>query len=758
MLGRGWDKLPSELRGEVKSIEKITKIMKLKALRLMTATPLMLALSALPALAQSLSWDGADTSTTGAQGGAGTWDTTTANWWNGSTNVLWPTAGTNNDAVFGGTAGAVTVAAGGVTANDLTFDTTGYTLSGGTITLNGATPTLSAGSGISATISSTIASTTGVTKTGAGTVALSGNNSYTGTTTVSAGTLQYSGNNTLQNLVLNGTGAVADFSGGTTTVNSTGGGTFINGGSTLRISGGSLTYQGGGSWLNFDNGTITLDSGSFTSTNQWGVTANTAAGTININGGSFTANAISNNGIILGESASGNGILNLNGGTLITDQIRGGLGVGSINFNGGKLQSTGDLTDIIVNNTRITTTLLSGGLRVGGTPNFTISEVMVGTGGVTKEDSNTVTLSGANTFTGVVTVNGGTLIASFANGANNAVFSQVSGIVVNSGGTLRTTSNALFGWDGTQARTLTVNAGGIATTQAGNDANVGLVVLNGGELAGSQGAWAWGSWNFGRATEKTLRVTENSTVSATGVALTRGSFVEVAAGKTLNFTGTIINIPDAVSQWSKTGAGTMILGGTNTYTGTTTVTGGTLIVNGSIAANTTTTVQTGATIGGSGSVGNLTIAAGGSINPGNSPGALTVNGAYNQAGTLVAEITGLTAGTDHDQVRVNGSVTLSGSLSTMFTGGSYQVNDLIFLVLNDGNDGISGTFSGLAQDSYVTNYGGMDWFISYNADSVGNTFTGGNDVALRAVPEPSAALLGGLGALALLRRRRKDVA
>ncbi|MEN9991823.1 MAG: hypothetical protein RLZZ224_1525, partial [Verrucomicrobiota bacterium] len=40
-------------------------------------------------------------------------------------------------------------------------------------------------------------------------------------------------------------------------------------------------------------------------------------------------------------------------------------------------------------------------------------------------------------------------------------------------------------------------------------------------------------------------------------------------------------------------------------------------------------------------------------------------------------------------------------------------------------------------------------------NSTSSSFTGGNDVALRAIPEPSAALLGGLSALALLRRRRR---
>ena len=151
----------------------------------------------------------------------------------------------------------------------------------------------------------------------------------------------------------------------------------------------------------------------------------------------------------------------------------------------------------------------------------------------------------------------------------------------------------------------------------------------------------------------------------------------------------------------------------------------------------------------------LTVAAGGFVTPGNSPGTLIVNGAYTQAGTFTAEIDGLTPGTQHDQINVTGTVDITGgSLTTVFTG-SYSLGDMIFLLLNDGADAITGTYSGLAQGAVFTG-GGFDWQISYLADSGGSpTFTGGNDIALMAVPEPNvAALLGGLGLLALLRRRR----
>ncbi len=67
----------------------------------------------------------------------------------------------------------------------------------------------------------------------------------------------------------------------------------------------------------------------------------------------------------------------------------------------------------------------------------------------------------------------------------------------------------------------------------------------------------------------------------------------------------------------KTGTGTMILLGANTYTGATTVDGGTLRVDGSIAASSGVTVNNGGTLTGLGAVGNAAINSGGTLAAGN---------------------------------------------------------------------------------------------------------------------------------------------
>jgi fibronectin-binding autotransporter adhesin len=129
-------------------------------------------------------------------GGTGNWNTSApALWFNGSTFQSWNNASLDN-AIFGGTAGTATVTINApVTAHNLTFNISGYTVArtgaaANTLTLSGVSPTIDVVSGVSAIISSVIAGTAGLTKAGLGTLTLSGINTYTGATNVNTGTLQ----------------------------------------------------------------------------------------------------------------------------------------------------------------------------------------------------------------------------------------------------------------------------------------------------------------------------------------------------------------------------------------------------------------------------------------------------------------------------------------------------------------------------------------------------------------------------------------
>lgn len=130
----------------------------------------------------TFTWD-VVSGTSGPQDGAGTWNSSNTNWWNGSTNVAW-TAG--NIATFGagGAPGTVTVS-GSVNAGGLTFGS----LASGTYTLSSGTIGLTAGGTIAMSRSTTINSTlsgsniTLLWTSGTGTVGTLGSasNSLTGT-------------------------------------------------------------------------------------------------------------------------------------------------------------------------------------------------------------------------------------------------------------------------------------------------------------------------------------------------------------------------------------------------------------------------------------------------------------------------------------------------------------------------------------------------------------------------------------------------
>ena len=155
------------------------------------------------AKAANLYWDndatapGNNISTGAGLGGAGTWDTTASEWFNGTDNSVWSNSGLDV-AYFTGTAGTV-VLGGPITVGGLNFGVGGYTLSGSTLTLSPPTgsnsPVISVTNNGSwtnrATISSALAGTSGFTKTGNGTLVLTADNSagLSGDIAVKGGTL-----------------------------------------------------------------------------------------------------------------------------------------------------------------------------------------------------------------------------------------------------------------------------------------------------------------------------------------------------------------------------------------------------------------------------------------------------------------------------------------------------------------------------------------------------------------------------------------
>ena len=103
--------------------------------------------SAVSAYAQTVTWG------VNGAGGPGSWDTSTADWYNGASNVTWPTGG---NAIFAGASGGtVDSFVFGPTVSSMTFNTPGYSIQDGWLQsgTNGLTITTNA----DATIGSTLA-------------------------------------------------------------------------------------------------------------------------------------------------------------------------------------------------------------------------------------------------------------------------------------------------------------------------------------------------------------------------------------------------------------------------------------------------------------------------------------------------------------------------------------------------------------------------------------------------------------------------
>jgi len=147
-----------------------------------------------------------------------------------------------------------------------------------------------------------------------------------------------------------------------------------------------------------------------------GTSGSATVGTFTQNGGTVVAS----DGIIVGFNPGNSGTVNLNGGTLSAGRIQVGgstPGTGSLNFNGGKVIATSSNPGFISGFTLAGTstpgvTINAGGATIdtnGNSP--TVVSPLVGVGAFTKQGAGTLTLNGANTYSGGTLVSAGTLVA-----------------------------------------------------------------------------------------------------------------------------------------------------------------------------------------------------------------------------------------------------------------------------------------------------------------------------------------------------------
>ena len=469
------------------------------------------------------------------------------------------------------------------------------------------------------------------------------------------------------------------------------------------------------------NGTGTL---TLSGTNTYTGKTIIAAGTVSINN-IGSVGAVSSALGAPNDAASGTidlgGTLIYTGGTKTSDRVFNLTASGTIrNDSASALTLTGGITGA----DRKINFRGTGGITETGL-------IATGTGQLYRTEYGTLTLTNAaNSFSGSVTVAQGTVsVNSISNGGTPSALGQGTSIILgqtsNGGfGTLRFTGAS----SGSSDRTITIN------TTSGTTGHGGLIENT--------------------ITGQTLTLTG---AIGTGGAGTAPRLELLGAGNgALNGVvgGTDLGI-------IKSGSGTWTLSNANTYSGGTVVkNSGTLrVANGSGSATGTglVSIEAGATLAGSGIIaGAVNVSTGAFIKPGTSLGNLTLNSGLTLAGIYQWDLGALSTtnpGSDFDTLTITaGNVNIVGAALGLNLG-AFAPGDTPFwsvdqtwtgILNNTGLGTLTGSFAALDNSAW-SGFGAF------------TTTTTSNDVNLvwTAVPElDSATLVGGLGMLALLRRRR----
>jgi len=636
-----------------------------------------------------------------------------------------------------------------------------------------------------------------VTKSGTGTLTLSGNNSYTGGTTVTAGRLVGT-TSSLQGAITNNAAVTFDQA-------------------TSGTYSGAMT--GSGILTKLGNGIVTL-SGNNTYSGGTIVTAGTLVGTTSSLRGAITNNAAvrfdqATNGTYSGEMTGSGSLTKLGTGTVTLS--------GNNTYSGGTIVTAGTLVG--------TTSSLQGGItnnaavRFDQATNGTYSGAISGSGSLTKLGDGTVTLSGNNTYSGATTVSAGTLQLNYAGGSVPAAAASIASgatlaYFLASGSGFQNIAAGISG-SGTlrfaQAGGLTFNLGGLrlagtnsfsGTIEIGE--NAALVANSANALQGKPAVVFTGS--VGRlgiadtASGSVIRSLSGAAGLIDGGSGTQNTprSLTIEQNSTTSFGGTIVDDSGSLGRTiaiTKSGTGTLTLTGNNSYSGGTTISGGRLeiapagqlaaggaiTINGATADlryNSSTSLTapltfTQGTISGTGTIGTaVTVAAGRILAPGNSPGAQAYTGGltWSPGGSYQWEINDANGvvGTNWDVLNVSG-----GALNLTGLSSESRFNlDLITL---------SGTASGLMANyidgqSYsfaIATYSSLalpTGFTDTDLTSLFQLNTSGwlnplpapgnfmvindadaNTINLVIVPEPAGLALAGLGSVAAawaLRRRK----
>ncbi len=469
---------------------------------------------------------------------------------------------------------------------------------------------------------------TAISKSGSGTLVLSGANTHTGALIINAGTVEYANgsaagqnlgsptagagniilnggtlrqtatNNLIYGMTVNGY-AKLDVPGGVTMTQTAQGITGVAGvtGILQKTGGGTLAFSGSNDnpslSLEVVGGVVNLGKNSSGTVHSVGVAAGSAAasvfGTALIVNSGATANITGTGGDQIHDQSSvlvrGGGVLNLGGGTAASESFDSLAGGGQVTNSG--LAGTFTLTLGAGNNVNVSAYSVAAadaGVNATGLNNFSGVIADGGAGNVvalTKTGGGTQILSGNSTYSGATSINAGTLqlgiadaLPSGAGKGNVTIVGDGFGAATINGGTSIGSAN-LIGAPGT------LDMGGFDQSINGLNSTTGGYVVNNPTLA-----WNGSAWVAANAAN-TLTVGNGDANGSFSGILMNGYTVAPGATATA-YTGTLF--------LTKTGSGTQTMGGANTYTGATTVNGGVLAVTGSLSGTNAVTVNSSATL------------------------------------------------------------------------------------------------------------------------------------------------------------------